>query len=905
MTRDLPWRLSTWWSDLRHRLTALFRGRRLEEELEEELSLHLEMEEEALVRAGASAAEARRSARLSFGGVERAKEQCREAWGVAALHDLGRDLTLGLRLSLREKGLSLAAIVVLALGIGATTTVLAAAYTVLVAPLPYPSPERLVEIENRWRGEPDAWLSIPEFLDFRDELVGDGGVMEHLGVFYNGSVNLSGGGERPERVRGAAASAGLFPALGVEPAIGRTFLAEETLPGGDPVAVLGWDLWERRFGGGSRTLGERLTVNGETVTVVGVMPAGFRLPGDFAASSTEVILPVVADPAERSQRGGHFLESVGRLAPGVSVREADAAVASTAAAFVDRYSDSYPKAMRFTAGVEPLHRDVVAASRPALLLLSAASLLTLIVACANVAGLLLARTRRRRREMGVRMALGASRGRLVRQLAAEVAVLVGGGGLTGLLLAGFATRLLALNPPPDLPRIGEIALSPPVVGVSALLVLGGVMLIAVLPALHCARTAPGPALQSGTARAVGRGPGEQRSAGLLVAGEVALALLLLVGAGLLGRSLHNLAGVDPGLEPAGVLAMDLSLSSQTRSPEEVVADYRQLLDRLAAHPAVEAAGAVSSLPLDSARGDVDFEIAGRPVGPDDDSPSADWQVVTPGYFDTVDMRLAKGRFLSPADRFDAPGAAVINRTLERTYWPRTSALGERLHLDGGTRPSTVTVVGVVEDVKNLGLDAAPQKEIFLAHPQFRFWNNPVAASAMTLTLRGADAQEIRRLVEEEVHALDPTLPVSNFRTLAEVVGAATAEERFLVALVSLFSVLTLIVASVGIYGLLAYSVERRRGEIGIRRALGAPSRTLLASVLRRGLRPVAVGVTAGLAVAWLAGHLIQKLLFGVPPHDPITLVAAPLVLLLVSALAASIPAVRALRTDPARVLRAE
>jgi putative ABC transport system permease protein len=889
-----------WWNEVKHRLAALFAGRRLDRELDAELELHLEMETEARRRRGMDDAEARRTARAAFGGVERTREECREARGTALLHDLVRDLGFGLRLARREAAVSAVLVLTLALGIGATTAVFSVARAVLLAPLPYPEPEALLYVHAAWAEQPESGLSVSEFLDLRDEV----GAFEAFGVWAGGPANIT-GGERPEQVQGAFASAGLFPALGVGAAVGRTFTEAETLPGSGDVAVIGWELWQRRFGGSRRAVGERVRLDGRDVTLIGVMPPGFRLPGDFGARPTELLLPLVVDPAARSDRGTHFLDAVGRLAPGAGPEEAAEEVAAAGAGFAARYPDDYPPEKRFAAVALPLHEVVVGDARPVLLLLLAAAGLVLLVACANVAGLLLARGRRRRREMGLRTALGASRRRLAAQLVAEALLLGVTGGAAALAVAGGALSLLHRFPPPGLPRVGEVALDPAVLAFTAVVSLASCLVFGLAPALRAARGEPSQGIGAG-GRTFAGSRGEGRSGALLVAAEVALTLLLLVTAGLLGRSLLALAGVDPGFEPSGVVAADLSLSGPEHTSEQVVELYAEILERLAAAPDVEAAGAVSFLPLDSGRGDMNFEVEGRPLPDGERGRTGDWQVVTPGYFETLGLRLHAGRFLDDGDRPGAPGAVVVNRTLAETYWPGGSPLGGRLVLGGEhTQPEVATVVGVVEDVKNLGLDAAPRREFYLSHRQFRLWTAPIAIYDMTLVVRGPDHAALRRTVEREVAALLPDVPVSDLRTLEEVVGRSLARERFAALLVGLFTVLALTLAAVGVYGLLAYAVERRRREIGIRRVLGAGARPILRDTVGSALAVIAAGTAAGLMAAALAGRLLQGLLFGVTAHDPLTFVIAPLALLAAGLAAATFPARRALRLDPARELRGE
>lgn len=888
-------------SELRHRLRALVSPTRLEREMDDEIAFHLEMERAERERRGD--ADPRRSARLAFGGVERTREACRQARGVDGVENLLRDLGLGVRLARRDLTLSLTVAITLALGIGASSAAFSIGDAVLLAPLPYPDPQRLGLLHNVWEGEPQANLSIPEFLDYADRLA----TVDGVGVWTVGAANVT-GGERPERVRGAFVSPSLFGVLGVEAARGRTFRPAEALPGNGAVALVGWQLWQRRFAGDEAVLGSRVRLDGRDVTLVGVMPEGFRLPDDLAhGGATEVFLPLTADPALRAVRGGHFLSAAVRLGDGAGFASASAEAAAVAADFVAEHPAEYPPAMRFSAGVVPLHDAVVGGARPTLALLLAAALLVLLVACANVAGLLLARGPRRRREMALRVALGASRRRLVAQLVAESAVLAAMGGAVGVALAYFAVAALAAAAAPGLPRLDAVAIDLRVLLFAAVAAAGSCLAFGVLPALRTVGGAPRP--PAAASRASGDGRRQNRTAAALVLTEVAVCLLLLVAGGLLGRSLLALGGVDPGFEPSGAVAVDLSLSGGEYSVPAVLEFYAALDERLRALPGVEAAGATGFLPLDSGRGDLNFEIEGRARGAEEPSPHADWQVVTPGYLEALRYRLVAGRRLEARDREDAPGAVLVNRTLAAAYWPGESPLGARLRLGGeGTQPEWATVVGVVDDVKNLGLDAAPQKEMILAHRQFRFWNFRIPMYDMTVTVRaaaGTDRRALERAIERQVHALDPNLPVAGFRTLEQVVGRSLARQRFTLLLVGAFSLLALVVAAVGVYGLLAYAVERRRREIGIRRVLGAGVGDVVAATVGRGLAVVAAGVAVGLVAALLGARLLSGLLFGVATHDPLTFVAAPAVLFAVALAASSLPARRALAVDPAEVMRSD
>ncbi|HEX2187999.1 MAG TPA: ABC transporter permease [Longimicrobiaceae bacterium] len=880
----------------------------IRDEVDEELRFHLDMRTAELVRRGAAEAEARAQAGREFGDVEAARrslyrtEEVRERGRRRSewLDELRQDLVYGARQLRRRPGFTAAAVFTLALGIGANTAVFSIVDATLLRELPYPAPERLVRLSSYWDDEPEGKISPAEYFDYADRLRS----LEAMGVYAVGPANLTGDGA-PERVRTGYLTAGTLPALGVAPAAGRYFTAAEDAPGGDAV-MLGHGLWTRRWGASPKVLGSRIVVDGAPRTVVGVMPAGFRLPRDMEeGETTELFRPLEMDrAAATTARGSHFLEGVGRLRPDVSVEAADREIAGVAAGFSRDFPDDYPAGMRFGARAAPLREAVLGRVRPVLAPLLGAVALVLLIACANVANLLLVRMDARGRELAVRAALGAGRGRLVRQLLAEGALLAALGGAAGVLLAAWATRAVPLLEMADLPSAGEVRMDPAVLAFALGASLLSLLAFGLAPALHASRGRVHEALKE-SGRAGTGGVRRRRLRGALVAAEVALAVVLLLGAGLLIRSLAALHAVDPGFRTGGVLTTRVSLPDAAYGNDErVVGGLRELLRRVEEVPGVVEAGAVTNLPLASTLGDLNLEIEGRPLPEGAASRRADWQAVTPGYLRAVGMQVLRGRGIEPSDDERAPGVVLINESLARLYWPGEDPVGRRFKLGGGAGPGWVTIAGVVRDVRHAALGEPPRPEMYIPHAQFRFWNGGGAARGMTLAIhtRG-DPARLAGPVREAVRAFDPDLPLADVRTLAEVRSESVARPRFLALLLGAFAAVALVLAATGIYGTLAYLVAQRTYEMGVRMALGARPSAIRRLVVREGLAMALAGVAVGLPAAFALSRLIGHLLYGVAPTDAATFVAVPLGLALTALVASYLPARRATRVDPRVALR--
>ena len=813
------------------------------------------------------------------------------------------DLRQAARSLRRTPGFAIAAVLTLALGIGATTAVFSVVNGVVLKPLPYPDPDRLVAAWNAWDDTPRGGISPAEYFDYLDRV----DAFAHFGVSASGVSALTGSGP-PERLPTGYVSYGVLPALGVAPQIGRPFRADEDGPDGRAV-ILSDGLWERRFGRDRGVIGRRLVIDDIVHTVVGVMPPGFRLPVDFdAPDAAQLFLTLGLDRRTLQGRGSHFLNGVARLRAGVSPEQASARLALVAEGFTRELPAQYPPAMRFTALVLPLHEDVVGDVRPVLLTLLAAIAFVLLIACGNITHLFLSRGERRRGEFALRIALGAGRARIVRQTLAESTLVAVLGGIAGLVLAVAGTRALLALSPPDLPRIDAITVDARVLafGLAASLAVG--IVVGLIPALRNGGVRRNAAVGEDGRGVVGATPHRHRLRQVLIASEVALAIVLTLGAGLMVRSFLRILAVDPGYRTEGVLTASVTLPpSAYPDGERTAAFFVSLLDRLRAQPGVVAAGGVAGLPLTNPRGDLNFQIEGRENAPGERSRRADWQVVTPGYLQAIGMRVLQGRGIEPSDRANTPGVVVLNDAAARLHWPDGDAIGGHLRLGGNAGPGLVTVVGVVNDVRHGTLRAEPRPEMYLAHTQFRFWGTGTEpVRSLTLVARtSGDPEQFSSTIRREVAALDPALPVDAVRSMQAVRSAAVAADRFLSLLLSIFAALALMVTLVGVYGVMAYSAAQRRREIGVRVALGARPSSVLVLMLGHGLTPAVIGIGAGLAGGMALTGALRAQLYGVTPYDAPTALAVTALVGLVAFLACVVPAARAARVDPITALRSD
>ena len=861
-------------------LRRLFSRDRYESDLDRELRFHLEMETAANLELGMSPEDARRAALLSFGGMEKAKEECRDASGLRWLETLGQDLRYGARLLARSPGFTAAAVLTLALGIGANTAIFSVADAVFLRPLPFAEPERLTAI---WLDATDSSVSKAQYAEVRAAKS-----FEDVAAYSAWGFSLTGAGE-PEQLKGARVTTNLFRLLGIRPALGRGFIPEEGTPGRGRVAVLGHGLWHRRFAADPQIAGKAITLNGEKYTVVGVMPAGFHFPErDFS----DLWLPLTMDPAGEDYNVGYLLE-VGRLAPGVSTARATAEVRE----IVRRLRKDDPEAEGLAESrVVPLQSELAGDLRPALLVLLAAVGFVLLIACVNVANLLLARASVRQQEIAVRLALGAGRSRLLRQLLTESVLLAGLGCAAGVLFAMVGVGPLAEGFLAGAPRLNEVAVDGRILLFSIALSLAAGLLFGLVPALRSSA----PDLQSGLkegGRSGGGNPARQRLRSALVVTEIALALVLVAGAGLLIQSLWRLYRVDPGFRADNVLSFRLSLPSARYAEDpQVRAFYESVLERLAGLPGVLSAGAVHLTPLGGSNWNPSLRVegrAGKVLG------SVDWRVATPGYFRTVGIPLLAGRAFDGSDRADASGVALVNQTFARRVFPGESPLGRRINTGFEGKDEWVTIVGVIGDVKHHGLAVPPEPEMYRPFAQ-----NPIGS--MTVMLRtSSDPLGVAADARKAVWDLDGDVPVSEVQPLEDVVAKSMAQPRSVTALLAVFAGIALLLGAVGIYGVMAYAVAHRRHEIGIRMALGARRGDVLRLILVQGAVLALLGLLAGLPLTAAATRLLRSLLFGIAPTDPLTLAGVSLLLALVALLASYLPARRAMEVDPVQALRYE
>jgi putative ABC transport system permease protein len=871
------------------RFCGLFRRRQTERELAAEFESHFAMHVEDNLRRGMNRSEALRDARLKFGSLESAKESMREGSRWTAVDTAWHDLRYTVRGWQRSPAFAATAILSLALGIGASVAIFTLADNLLLRPLPYRQPEQLMMV---WEVNPHHTtsrnlISPANFLDWKTQ----NSVFQNMSVFAEGPSAFAEAG-RVEELQEQYMSAGLLPMLGIRPWRGRFFTAAEDLPHAPNVALISYRIWQSWFGGEENVIGRQVQIRSKPATIIGVMPPGFY----FRNREIDLWEPLGLEPARDYRRNsGRYLMSVARLKPGVTREQAQ----SQMSAIAQRLSRQYPQFdTNWLVNVEPFRESLVSEVRTSMLVLLGAVGLLLAVACANVANLLLARYASRRREMAVRVAIGAGRARVVRQLITESLTLGLAGGLLGIALARWAVLGLLALAPVDLSRNIAIEVDYRIVLFAVTVSLLTGIVFGLAPGLLALRTDVAQGLREDSRSSVG-GTGRLRA--VLVSAEVALSVILLAGAGLLFRTLVGLQAVDPGLSPQHLLTFSVQIpGARYREPVQRTQFFQRALQQIERLPGVESASAVSYLPFNGMAAGTDFAIAGRPPARFGNQPVTTVRTVMPAYFRTVGIPLRKGRTFTAADNtLDSPCRFVVNQAFVEKYFPVQDPLGQQISVDMDTTHPFGEIIGVVGDVKEGTLDKDPVPTVYYIHAHLIY-------TGMIFVVRThGDPPTLAAPVRTVIHRLDSALPVSQMRSMEAVLGETFARQRFSALLLIGFSLVSLLLAAVGIYGVLAYTVTARTREIGVRVALGAGPARIVTMVLHDGMRIVLGGASAGIALALLLAGFLKSLLFGVNTHDLSTFIIVPIVLIAVALLAAYLPARRASRLAPADALRAE
>ena len=873
-----------------NRLLGSLRKNKLEDQLDEELQFHIEMRTREFIATGMSPEEARHQAARLFGSQLLLKERTRDMDTIGWIETLLQDLRYAFRLLPKSPGFTIVAVLTLALGIGANTAVFSVVNTVLLRPLPYPESERLVKIwstnpnSNRW----GMWTAYPRFVDWRRHTT----VFEEMATARTWVINLS-GGDHPEALYGVVTSSRLFQLLRVQPMLGRAFLPEEDQRGHDHVIILSNGLWQRRFGSEREVIGRTVDLDRQSYTVIGVMPRDFRFPPELpAAYGVDAWLPPAPDPSQDERVSNNYY-TYARLKPGVTLGQAQAEMDAINHGLAEKHSEDRGLGVKVVRWQQQVGSEV----RPALLILLGAISLVLLIACANVANLLLARGATRQREAALRQALGAGRGRLIRQLLTESLLLAVFGGVTGLFLAHLGL-VIFIRLAPDIPRLNETTMDPHVLLFSAALTLGTGLLFGIAPALQGSKTDLQDVLkESGSRLTAGSMRARMRS--ILVVAEMTLALMLLAGAGLLIRSFVRVQEINPGFNAKNVLTAFVMLPpAKYPEPRRQAAFFREVMERIVSLPGVEWAGGADSAPmLSNDAGPVSIE--GHPVGPGEVEIQAERPKITPDYFHAMGIRLLRGRAFTWADNEGSPPVAIINEAAARQYWPNEQPMGKRVRLEDGSAPVWRQVIGVVGDVRQDGLVQAGRPEVYAPLNQV-----PVPYMVLVVRTRSEPAL-FAGAVRHAVMAADNEQPLFQIQTMQQVLDDSVAGRRFQMSLLALFAAIALGLAAIGIHGLMSYSVNQRTHEIGIRMALGAKREEVLRLVVRQGMVLAMIGVALGTAGALLLTRFLSSMLYGVGVNDPMTLLSVAVLLSGVAALASFIPASRAARIDPMVALRHE
>jgi predicted permease len=891
------------------RLSNFTTGRRADQRLHEEIAEHVALQTEENLRAGMPPVEARRQAALKLGAVQAVSEKYHAEAGLPLMENLLQDARYTLRMLVKSPGFAAIAILTMALGVGANTAIFSIVDAVLLRSLPYPDPDRLVRVffNEPGVGLRDVRFSKPEL----DDLKTRAGVFEDVTPIFEGSENLT-GVKQPERVEAVNGSFSYFSMLGVTPQIGRLFGPQDFAPGFAPLAVISDGLWRRAYGADPNVLGRTLRIDGDPTTIIGVLPRGFRHPGPTTSGDVDVFGAggFSGDPFPKPMRGTRILVSgIGRLKPGVTLAQAQARLTAMAHELRHDFPTDYPPQAQWTIQIQPLQETLVGKVRPMLLVLLGAVILIVFIVSLNIANLLLARASGRQQEMAMRLALGASRGRMVRQMLTESMLLSLIGGAAGIATAVGTLRFILRVVPSNIPRLNEVRIDWVVLAFALLISILTGLVFGLAPALHSAKVALSSAIREG-----GRGSGYSTKTGrlrdVLIVSELAFAVILMVGAGLLLRTLRDLLQENPGFNPTQVVTANTWLGVPNDPKTDPYLGVRgtatfdrELLRRMKAIPGVKLAAITSSLPTTnnnpSAVGGLETErlaIEDRPVESSQDL-RAERIRISPDYFKVFQATLLRGRSFTEGDEDGKPLVAILDESTARKYWPDRDPLGRRVRFGQDPTKPWITVVGIIKDIKNDGLDIDGVPHVYVSTYQ-----DP--SKQVSVVLRTSlPAALLEPQIRHEIQSIDPGLPVFNVSSMNDVLDRSLAARRFSADLVGGFAGLAVLLASIGIYGLLAYMVGQRSREIGIRMALGAQRGDILKLFLRKGVALAGGGIVAGLVVSASTASMMASLLYGVRPHDPAVFVIVPLLLFAIAVLASYLPARRATKVDPMIALR--
>jgi putative ABC transport system permease protein len=867
----------------------LFHKERVDQEFSEEIQAYLDMLTEAKLKQGLSPQEARRNALIELGGVEQVEERVREIRMGRFIETMWRDVRTGVRALLHSPVFTVVTVLSLALGIGANTAIFSVVNGLLLRPLPYPESEQIVDVwhtppPQSFPGLDKFSVSPANYLDWRAQST----AFEQMAVYTDTGFSLSTSND-PLPLIGAVVSSDFFSVLRANAMQGRTFAPDEERPGRDQVVVIGYGLWQRAFGASPNIIGQTLTLNSRSFTVVGIMAAGFEFPRE-----AELWVPLAWDDNERQTRSIHDYLVIARLKHNVSLQQAQAEMSTISS----RLEQQYPEQNAgWGAVVIPLREDLVGDIRLALLVLFCAVGFVLLIACANVANLMLARGANRQKEIAVRIALGAGRARLVRQLLTESVLLSVSGGLLGLLLALWGSKMLVQMG--SLPNSGDIGIDTWALGFTLLVSFGAGIIVGIVPALQFTRTSISETLKQGSGR-TGGGTIKQHTRKALVISEVALSLVLLIGAGLMIRSLWKLQNVNPGFDTSNALTMSIVLTPIRYSePQQRLALVDRAMEQIRAVPGVISVGTTTKVPLAGGGSTQPFSVEGRPTAAIAEQPMAQTRYVTPDYFRAIGIPLRQGRFFSDFDRDNSVPVVIISEAMARRFWPGENPIGRRLtpsfHLEQGARE----IVGVVGDVKTSGLDADASAMMYLPYKQ-------APLPFMSFVVRTASNPEsLIQPVSKAIYSIDKEQALTNVQTMEQVLTTSLSGRRFNMTLLLTFAGVALMLAAVGVYGVMNYTVTLRRRELGIRMALGAKTTDVLRLVLRQGLTLTLIGVGAGLISAYALTRSMASLLYGVTATDYLTFASVSAVLIAVGLVASYVPARRATKVNPTIALRAE